>query len=149
MLDRVLFNLAYTYQEEEEPDEAAKHYQRLVREFPNSEYVEKAKDQLIVMGVAVPEPNPNALQRLPPEHPGFMKNMTNEIFGIYPVTVNKNGILISKDNNEGGDLIDIAIARGGQLPDSTTPIAPRIRARNQPARQPATAPEKQNDGSRP
>lgn len=148
-LDKVLYDLAYTFQEEEEPDEAAKYYQRLVREFPNSEFVEKAKEQLGVMGAAVPEPDPKTLQKLPPERPGFMKNMTNEIFGLYPVTVNKNGILISKDNNEGGDLIDVAIARGGQLPDSTTPIAPRTRPRNQPAQQPATAPDKQNGGSQP
>ena len=147
-LDRVLFNLAYTFQEEEEPDEAAKHYQRLVRSFPNSEFVEKAKEQLTVMGAAIPEPDPIAMQKLPPERPGFMKNLTNEIFGVYPVNVNKNGILISKDNNEGGDLIDIAIARGGQLPDSSTPIAPRIRARNQPAPQP-TSPDKPDGGSQP
>jgi outer membrane protein assembly factor BamD len=148
LLDRVLFNLAYTFQEEEEPDEAAKHYQRLVRYFPNSEFVEKAKEQLTVMGAAIPEPDPNSMQKLPPERPGFMKSLTNEIFGVYPVNVNKNGILISKDSNEGGDLIDIAIARGGQLPDSSTPVAPRIRARNQPAPQP-TSPDKQDGGAKP
>jgi outer membrane protein assembly factor BamD len=146
-LDRNLFLLAYTYQEEEEPDEAAKYYQRVVREFPNSEYVEKAKEQLNVIGAAIPDPDPNAIQRLPPEKPGFMTSMSNEIFGVYPVNVNKNGILISKDKNEGGDLIDIAIARGGQLPDSTTPQAPRTRS-NRPQQQPAPVPNK-DDGSQP
>lgn len=131
-LDKNLFMLAYTYQEEEEPDEAAKYYQRVVREFPNSEYAEKSKEQLGVIGAAVPEPDPRGLQRVPPVRPGFMKTLTSEIFGVYPVTVNKNGILISKDKNEGGDLIDVAIARGGQLPDSTTPQAPRTRTTNRP-----------------
>lgn len=131
-LDKNLFMLAYTYQEEEEPDEAAKYYQRVVREFPNSEYAEKSKEQLGVIGAAVPEPDPRALQRVPPVRPGFMKTLTSEIFGVYPVTVNKNGILISKDKNEGGDLIDVAIARGGQLPDSTTPEAPRTRTTSRP-----------------
>jgi len=46
LMDEVLFRWATTYQEEEEPDEAAKLYQRLVRDYPNSEFVEKAKDQL-------------------------------------------------------------------------------------------------------
>ncbi|MBV9209559.1 MAG: outer membrane protein assembly factor BamD [Acidobacteria bacterium] len=140
-MDKVLFNLGYTYQEEEEPDEAVKYYQQLVRNYPNSEYVEKAKEQLGIIGAAVPEPDAAALKRLPPERAGFMKTMTNEIFGNYPVTVNKNGILISKDSKEGGDLIDIAIARGGQLPDTATPQAPRTTPRNQPSPQPTPAPE--------
>ena len=147
-LDKNLFLLAYTFQQEEEPDEAAKYYQCVVREFPNSEFTEKAKEQLNVIGAAIPEPDPKAIQKLPPERPGFMKSMTAEIFGVYPVTVNKNGILISKDNNEGGDLIDIAIARGGQLPDSTTPQAPRTRTTNRPAQQPTTVPDKKA-GSQP
>lgn len=142
LLDRNLFLLAYTYQEEEEPDEAAKYYQRVVREFPNSEFVERAKEQLTVIGAAIPEPDPNAIQRLPAEKPGIMKSITNEIFGVYPVTVNKNGILISKDKNEGGDLIDIAIARGGQLPDSSAPQAPRGRNTNPPVQQPVPVPDK-------
>lgn len=147
-LDKNLFLLGYTFQEEEEPDEAAKYYQRVVREFPDSEYASKAKEQLEVMGAAVPSPDPSSVQRLPPEKPGFIKGITNEFFGVYPVTVNKNGILISKDKNEGGDLIDVAIARGGQLPDSTTPQAPRTRTTNRPAQQPPTVPENTN-GSHP
>ncbi len=147
-MDKVLFLLGYTFQEEEEPDEAAKKYQRLVREYPNSEFVEKAKEQLTVIGAAIPEPDPVAMQKLSPERPGFMKSMTNEIFGTYTVTVNKNGILISKDSKEGGDLIDIAIARGGVLPDSTTPQAPRTRP-NRPQQQPATPQEKQFVDPRP
>lgn len=141
-MDRVLFNLGYTYQEEEEPDEAVKYYQQLVRNYPNSEYVEKAKEQLGIIGAAVPEPDPAALKRLPPERAGFMKNMSQEIFGTYPVTVNKNGILMSKDSKEGSDLIDIAIARGGQLPDLSTPQAPRTSPTNQPpSPQPTPTPE--------
>lgn len=139
-LDRVLFNLGYTYQEEEEPDEAVKYYQRLVRNFPNSEYADKAKEQLTIMGAQIPEPDPQAMQKLPPERPGMMRNLTNEIFGIYPITVNKNGILISKDNKEGGDLIDVAIARGGQLPDTSTPQPVRTRQPNPPAPQPTPTP---------
>src|SRR5207253_3248281 len=55
LMDEVLFRYATTYQEEEEPDEAAKLYQQLVRDFPNSEYVEKAKDQLKIIGAAIPD----------------------------------------------------------------------------------------------
>ncbi len=133
-MDKVWFNLAYTYQEEEEPDEAAKYYQKIVREFPpDSEYVEKAIEQLGVIGAPVPEPDPKAQKRIIAEQPGFMKNLANEVFGVQMVTVDKNGILISKDSKEGNDLIDIAIARGGQLPDNVGPQAPRT-TRQQPNR---------------
>jgi outer membrane protein assembly factor BamD len=56
--DEVLFRLATTFQQEEEPDEAAKYYQDLVRNYPNSDYVEKAKDQLSIIGAPVPAPDP-------------------------------------------------------------------------------------------
>ena len=56
-LDEVLFRYAWTYQEAEEPDEAAKFYQQLVRDYPNSDFVEKAKEQLNIIGAAIPEPD--------------------------------------------------------------------------------------------
>lgn len=155
-MDKVLFNLAYTYQQEEEPDEAAKYYQQIVQHHPNSEYAEKAVEQLNIIGAPVPEADPKALQKLPPERPGMMSTLTAEIFGVQPVTVNKNGVLISKDK-EGQDLIDVAIARGGQLPDSSMPQAPRTRPRPAtplptPAPQtnpPASAPPSTNDSAQP
>ena len=61
--DEVYFRLASTYQAEEEPDEAARYYQKLVQEFPESEYLDKAKDQLKIIGSPIPEksaPNPCA-----------------------------------------------------------------------------------------
>jgi hypothetical protein len=45
--------------------------------------------------------------------------------GRADVTVNPNGILISKDKKDGaGDLIDEAIKYNGQLPTNVTPVAP-------------------------
>ena len=42
--DEVFFRLATTYQAEEEPDEAARYYQKLVQEFPESEYHRKGEN---------------------------------------------------------------------------------------------------------
>ena len=39
--DEVYYRLGTTYQAEEEPDEAARYYQKLVQEFPESEFNEK------------------------------------------------------------------------------------------------------------
>lgn len=123
-MDEVLFRLATTYQLEEEPDEAAKFYQRIVRDYPNSDYLEKTKEQLNIIGAPIPEPNPERKNVAAPERPGFMKNVMQEVAGRAEVTVGKDGILISRDRKEGEDLIDQALKYNGQLPVNTTPTAP-------------------------
>jgi outer membrane protein assembly factor BamD len=123
-MDVVLFRLANTYQQEEEPDEAAKYYQQIVRNYPNSEFVDKAKDQLNIIGASIPEPDPTRKNVAPPERPGFMGNLMQQIAGRADVTVGKDGILISKDKKEVEDLIDVALKNNGQLPANQMPTAP-------------------------
>lgn len=132
--DGVLFKLAYTYQQEEEPDEAAKYYQELLRLFPNSDYAEKAKEQLSIIGAPIPDPDPSRKNFAPPERVGFMGNLMKEVSGKADVTVNNDGILISRDKKEGNtDLIDEALKYNGLLPSNVTPIAPVQRGTSRPA----------------
>ena len=134
--DEVLFRLASTYQAEEEPDEAAKYYQQLIVSFPQSQYIEKAREQLNIIGAPIPEKsNPSECGKR--EKQGFMGNLWQQVSGKADVTVDKDGILISKDSKEGSDLIDQALKYNGALPENTTPIAPVHRSRPQP--QPAQA----------
>ena len=124
--DEVFFRLASTYQAEEEPDEAARYYQKLVQEFPESEYTEKAKEQLNIIGAPVPDKAaPNRCSKRQPQ--SFMGNLMQQVSGRADVTDNKNGILISKDGKEGSDLIDEALRYNGTLPALTTPVAPTQR----------------------
>jgi len=124
--DEVFFRLASTYQQEEEPDEAARYYQKLVQEFPESEYIEKAKDQLNIIGAPIPDKSaPNPCSKRAPQT--FMGNLMQQVSGKADVTVNKNGILISKDGKEGTDLIDEALRYNGTLPALSTPEAPTQR----------------------
>src|SRR5688572_12752171 len=135
--DEVFYRLATTYQAEEEPDEAARYYQKLVQEHPDSEYVEKAKEQLNIIGVPIPEktaPNPCSKR----EAQSFMGNLMQQVSGRADITVDKNGILISKDGKEGADLIDEALKYNGQLPERRTPDAPTDRTRPAPANDPKT-----------
>src|SRR6266404_5830414 len=90
--DEVLFRLATTYQLEEEPDEAAKYYQDLLRNFPNSDYGEKAKEQLSIIGAPIPEPDPARKNIMPAEKSGFMGNLMQQVSGRADVTVNGNGV---------------------------------------------------------
>src|SRR5215213_9810357 len=119
--DEVFYRLASTYQAEEEPDEAARYYQKLVQEFPESEFNEKAREQLQIIGAPIPDktaPNPCSKR----QQQSFMGNLMQQVSGKADVTVNKDGILISKEGKEGGaDLIDEALRYNGTLPATTTP----------------------------
>lgn len=123
-MDEVLFRYASTFQEEEEPDEAAKLYQQLVRDYPNSTFVEKAKDQLNIIGASIPDPDPIKKTLPQCEKPTFMQNVMQQISGSANITTSRDGILISK-HGEGTDLIDKAIANNGQLPEGIQPVIQR------------------------
>ena len=153
-MDEVLYKLGALYLQEEEPDEAGKYFQQVARDWPNSEYAEKAREQLNVVGLAVPDPDPIKVNMAPPPRPSFTEKVFREVLGTTPVTVDKNGVLISKDDKE-NDLIARAIQNGGQLP-ATTP-AP-VQQRRPPARtfpqqpsgqpaNPVAAPENKTGGS--
>ncbi len=139
--DEVFYRLATTYQTEEEPDEAARYYQKLIQEFPESEFTEKARQQLNIIGAPIPEKStPNPCSKRQPQ--SFMGNLMQQVSGKADVTVNKNGILISKEGKEGADLIDEALRYNGSLPALTTPDAPVNRS-PRPA-PPATEPKNKN-----
>ncbi|NNE65256.1 MAG: outer membrane protein assembly factor BamD [Pyrinomonadaceae bacterium] len=124
MLDEVLFKLAVTYQLEEETDQAARYYQQIVREWPNSEYVAKAKEQLELIGAEIPEPNPERKDVLPPEKESFFENFKNQFLGLYPMTIDKNGVLMTKKFDETKfELIDQVIENEGELKSSQIPKA--------------------------
>ncbi|MFZ0750992.1 MAG: outer membrane protein assembly factor BamD, partial [Pyrinomonadaceae bacterium] len=146
LMDEVLFRYATTFLEEEEPDEAAKLYQQIVRDFPNSEYVEKAKEQLNIIGAAIPDPDPIKKDLPPCEKPGFMANLMQQISGSAGVTTSRDGILISRDG-EGTDLIDKAITNNGELPENVQPViqrtapTPNVSERPRTTQTPAPSPK--------
>jgi outer membrane protein assembly factor BamD len=143
LMDEVLFRLGWTYQQEEEPDEAAKLFQELVRDYPNSDFVEKAKDQLNIIGAAIPEPDPIRKTMPPCEKPTFMQNMMQQVSGNAEITISRDGILITR-HGDGNDLIDKALANNGTLPEGVQPVIQRTpRApvtQPQPTASPDTAP---------
>jgi outer membrane protein assembly factor BamD len=127
-MDEVLFKQGIIYQFEEETDEAVKYFQRLVRDFPQSDYVEKAKEQLQLMGASIPEPNPERMNVLPPEKKSFISNFKNQFLGIYPMTIDKNGVLMTREFDKTKfEMIDQVIENQGdivasQIPKSLTTV---------------------------
>jgi outer membrane assembly lipoprotein YfiO len=121
-MDEALFKLAVTYQIEEETDQAAKYFQQLVRDYPNSDYVEKAKEQLQLIGASVPQPNPERMKMLPPDKKSFFANFKNELFGIYPMTIDNDGVLMTDDFDKTKfELIDQVIENQGDISASQIP----------------------------
>lgn len=147
LMDEVLFRLGWTYQQEEEPDEAAKLFQELMRDYPNSDFVEKAKDQLNIIGAAIPEPDPIRKTMPPCEKPTFMQNMMQQITGNAEITTSRDGILITR-HGDGNDLIDKALANNGTLPEGVQPVIQRTPRAPVTQPQPTTAPDT-TPGTRP
>jgi len=123
-MDEALYKLAVTYLIEEETDQAARYFQQIVRDYPNSEYVDKAKEQLGLIGATIPEPNPERKNVLPPEDVSFFQNFKNQLFGIYPMTIDKNGVLMTKDFDKTKfELIDQIIENQGDILSNQIPQA--------------------------
>ncbi len=123
--DEVLYKLAVTYLIEEETDQAARYFQRIVSDFPNSEYVKKSTEQLELIGATIPAPNPERMKVLPPENVSFFQNFKNQLFGIYPMTIDRNGVLMGKDfDREKFELIDQIIDNQGDILVNQIPQAP-------------------------
>jgi outer membrane protein assembly factor BamD len=144
-LDKALYMLATTYIAEEQPDEAAKYLQRILREYPDSEFKEKAEEQLDAIGADKPKADGSATKRLPPPDKGMLRRFMDTVAGTVQATTDKNGVLISKDSDAPA-LIDVVIENKGTLP-STTPEAFRTSTRaRQAAQTPAPLPVKKPDG---
>ena len=79
-MDEALYKLAVTYLIEEETDQAARYFQLIVSDYPNSDYVEKAKEQLDLLGAKIPEPKPDRMKVLPPEKASFIQNFQKSAF---------------------------------------------------------------------
>ena len=133
-LDKALYLLGVTYVYEEEPDEAVKHFQRILREHPNSEFAEKAREQLDAIGADKPEADAKAKDKAPPPDRGMMRRFLDQVLGTTPKTIDNDGVLIHKDSKEPA-LIDVIIENKGNLP-VTTPTAPVSSRRIAPARNP-------------
>lgn len=131
-MDEVLFKLGVTYQLEEETDQAAKYFKKVISDYPYSDFVEKAKEQLTLMGESIPEINSDRKEILPPKKESFFDNFKNQFFGIYPMTIDKNGVLMTRNFDQTKfELIDQIIENqgdlvAGQIPKALTTIVKEL-----------------------
>ncbi|MBI3951829.1 MAG: outer membrane protein assembly factor BamD [Acidobacteria bacterium] len=100
-MDEALFRLGNVLFELEEPDEAAKYLARLVRQYPNSEYRQRAAELIETMGKPVPESEPIELVKVPvQENPGFFGSILGTVLNLIAnpnMHVPHNGVLLKED----------------------------------------------------
>jgi outer membrane protein assembly factor BamD len=93
--DEALWLHARAMADQEDTETASQDLTRLVRSYPHSEFVERAKDLLQKWGKPIPEPDPAKLQEPPPESKGLPSRMVGFVFGPKIDTSNK-GVIIDR-----------------------------------------------------
>ena len=98
-LDESLYRLGVSLVEQEQPEEAAEYFTKLVRDYSKSDYAKKGKEYLEKLGKQVPEPsNDNPA----PERPSFIGKF-GLILGRNGLEISEDGVLLTKKGEEKED----------------------------------------------
>ncbi len=94
--DEALYRLGVALVEQEQPEEAAEYFTRLVRDYSKSEFASKGKEYLEKLGKQIPEPsNDNPA----PERPSFVGKF-GLILGYNGLEIPEDGVLLTKKGRE-------------------------------------------------
>jgi outer membrane protein assembly factor BamD len=95
-LDETLYRMGVTLVEQEQPEEAAEYFTKLVRDYSKSEFAGKGREYLEKLGKPIPEPsNDNGA----PERPSFIGKFAL-ITGHNGLEVSADGVLLTKKGEE-------------------------------------------------
>jgi outer membrane protein assembly factor BamD len=95
-LDEAYYRMGVSLVEQEQPEEAAEYFTKLVRDYSKSEFAGKGKEYLEKLGKPVPEPsNDNPA----PERPSFIGKFAL-ITGHNGLEIDQDGVLLSKKGEE-------------------------------------------------
>jgi outer membrane protein assembly factor BamD len=112
-LDETLYRMGVSLVEQEQPEEAAEYFTKLVRDFSKSEFAGEGRKYLEKLGKQIPEPsNENPA----PERPGFV--------GKFALITGHNGLEISEDG--------VLLSRKGQEKEEVKATAKPSEVSNQP-----------------
>ncbi len=99
-LDESLYRLGVSLIEQEQPEEAAEYFTKLVRDYSKSEFAKRGKEYLERLGKQIPEPsNKNPA----PERPNIIGKV-GLIFGRNGFEISEDGVLLSKKGKEKEDV---------------------------------------------
>jgi outer membrane protein assembly factor BamD len=99
-LDESLYRLGVSLVEQEQPEEAAEYFTKLVRDYSKTEFAKKGKEYLEKLGKQIPEPsNENPA----PERPNYIGKF-RLILGRNGLEISEDGVLLSKKGREKEDV---------------------------------------------
>jgi outer membrane protein assembly factor BamD len=113
--DESLYLLGVSLIEQEQPEEAADYFTRLVRDYSNSEFAKKGKEYLEKLGKPIPEPSNNnpALER-----PGIMGKAAL-ILGYNGLDITRDGVLLSRKGDEKNDVKEDSLKKPSETSNAT------------------------------
>ncbi|MFN9741045.1 MAG: outer membrane protein assembly factor BamD [Acidobacteriota bacterium] len=97
--DESLYLLGVSLIEQEQPEEAAEYFTKLVRDFPNREFSKPGRDYLEKLGKTLPTP---ANDDPPPVRPSFVGKFSL-ILGNNGLDISRDGVLLSRSGEEKDD----------------------------------------------
>ncbi len=122
--DEALYRLGMVLYKEEEPEEAAKYFAWLVREFPTSPYRREAAEMLERIGKPVPPADPTEVARTDAGNGrglfGAMWGKMKTVLGIVDLDVPKEGVLLKR-----GETAEELIASATALLPTPTVVTPQ------------------------
>ena len=113
--DESLFLLGVSLVEQEQPEEATEYFNRLVRDYPNSEFSKKGKEYLEKLGKPIPAP---ANDNPAPERPGMMGKF-GLIIGRNGLDISRDGVLLSKKGDEKEEVKEEALRKPSDSQNAT------------------------------
>jgi len=120
--DESLYLLGVTLIEQEQPEEAAEQFTRLVRDYSASEYAKKGKEYLEKLGKPIPAPSNN---NPAPERPNFMGKFSL-ILGNNGLDITRDGVLLSRKGDEKDDVKAEALKKPSETSNTTGTRAIRV-----------------------
>jgi outer membrane protein assembly factor BamD len=99
-LDESLYRLGVALVEQEQPEEAAEYFTKLVRNYSKSEFAKKGKEYLEKLGKPVPDPGN---EDPAPERPSFIGKF-GLILGRNGLEISEDGVLLTKKGEEKEDV---------------------------------------------
>ncbi|MBI3651760.1 MAG: outer membrane protein assembly factor BamD [Acidobacteria bacterium] len=139
--DEALWLHAQTMAIQEDTETASRDLNRLLTNYPKSEYVDDAKKMLTKFGKAVPEPDPAKVTDAKSNAPGVMSKVTGLFLGTHIDTSNK-GVIIDRELKT-----DEIVARAQELGGAAKADAPVTPGAETTSNAPDARPRRANGGA--
>jgi outer membrane protein assembly factor BamD len=95
--DEALYLHAKAMADQEDTETASQDLARLIKNYPHSEFRQKAEELLKKWNIPVPEPDPAKLAEAPPDGKGFMPRFFTFLFGPKVSNISSKGVIIDKE----------------------------------------------------